>query len=52
MINTEAGKKKTKKEMMEKYNISGFPTIIMFENGENKGVLEKRDKNSFLEYFN
>jgi|TARA_B110000483_G_scaffold28033_1_gene33987 thiol:disulfide interchange protein len=44
--------KPEQKEMMEKYNISGFPTIIMFENGENKGVLEKRDKNSFLEYFN
>lgn len=44
--------KPEQKEMMKKYNINGFPTIIMFENGENKGVLEKRDKKSFLEYFN
>lgn len=39
------------KTIMEKYNIKGFPTIIMFENGENKGQFDKRDKDSFLEYF-
>ena len=44
--------KPEQKQIMEKYNIKGFPTVIMFENGENKGVFDKRDKESFLEYFN
>ena len=49
-LNVGDGKPEQKK-IMDKYNIKGFPTIIMFENGENKGVFEKRDKDSFLEYF-
>jgi thiol-disulfide isomerase/thioredoxin len=50
-VNVGDGKPEQKK-VMEKYNIKGFPTILMFEDGKNKGQFEKRDKESFLEYFN
>ena len=43
---------KEDKELMKKYDIKGFPTILMFENGEMIGTFDKRDKKSFLEYFN
>tara|TARA_A100001015_G_scaffold265668_1_gene314268 strand:+ start:78 stop:440 length:363 start_codon:yes stop_codon:yes gene_type:complete len=36
--------------LMKKYNINGFPTIVMFENGKVKGVMNERTKEAFLSY--
>ncbi|ADX06678.1 putative disulphide isomerase [Organic Lake phycodnavirus] len=39
------------KELMEQYDVNGFPTILIFENGQSKGPFPSRDKSSFLEFF-
>ena len=49
-INVGDGTEEQKKTM-NTYGIQGFPTILMFENGESKGPFESRDKNSFLDFF-
>ena len=49
-INVGDGTEEQKKTM-NTYGIKGFPTILMFENGESKGPFEYRDKNSYLEFF-
>lgn len=40
------------KEIMEKYDVKGFPTIIMFEGKQPTGTLEGRKESDFLDYFN
>lgn len=40
------------KKMMEKYDVQGFPTILVFENGEYVSKHEERSKKSFLDFFN
>lgn len=40
------------KKMMEKYDVQGFPTILVFENGEYVAKHEERSKESFLDFFN
>ena len=40
------------KKMMEKYDVQGFPTILVFENGEYIAKHEERSKESFLDFFN
>jgi thiol-disulfide isomerase/thioredoxin len=39
------------KKLMKDYNVNGFPTIIIFENGQPTGPFNSRDKSSFLEFF-
>lgn len=40
------------KKVMKKYDIQGFPTILVFENGEYVAKHEERSKKSFLDFFN
>lgn len=39
------------KTIMNEYDVKGFPTIIIFENGKPKGPFESRDKDSLLNFF-
>lgn len=53
MKQCNAGKNNEKtKEIMEKYDVKGFPTIIMFEGKKPIGTLEGRKETDFLDYFN
>jgi thioredoxin 1 len=51
MIKVDVGGKTPEQtQLMKKYNVSGFPTIIMFEDGKVKGVMSERTKEAFLSY--
>jgi thioredoxin 1 len=51
MIKVDVGGKTPEQtQLMKKYNISGFPTIVMFEDGKVKGVMSERTKEAFLSF--
>jgi len=53
MIKVDVGEGTSEqKKMMEKYDVQGFPTILVFENGEYVSKHEERSKESFLDFFN
>jgi|TARA_B110000967_G_C18871075_1_gene555444 thiol-disulfide isomerase/thioredoxin len=53
MIKVDVGEGTSEqKKMMEKYDVQGFPTILVFENGEYIKKHEERTKKSFLDFFN
>lgn len=53
MIKVDVGEGTSEqKKMMEKYDVQGFPTILVFENGEYVSKHEERTKKSFLDFFN
>lgn len=53
MIKVDVGEGTSEqKKMMEKYDVQGFPTILVFENGEYVSKHEERSKKSFLDFFN
>lgn len=47
-VNCGGGSKK-EKEIMEKYNIDGYPTIILFKNGKPSPYEGARNKDAFIE---
>jgi|TARA_B110000114_G_C14991394_1_gene356756 thiol:disulfide interchange protein len=53
MIKLDVGDgKPEQKLMMEKYGVQGFPTILVFENGEYTRKHEERTNKSFIDFFN
>ena len=53
MIKVDVGEGTSEqKKMMEKCDVQGFPTILVFENGEYVSKHEERSKESFLDFFN
>ena len=55
MIKVECGKpdeNNAHRELMEKYEIEGYPTILVFKDGKATKYEGKRDENSLLSYLN
>lgn len=51
MIKINVGDKTPEQnKLMKKYNINGFPTIVMFEDGKVNGVMSGRTKDDFLSF--